>query len=123
MLLLVLTRGMVTPIAKVTNRVEAKNAAKHSAVYTTASHTKLTWTKILIRSRLRNGSRNSGARPMWEGKLGKFHQGTVFFHELLTWLHPEKHNINKVMEKRISIVYLENSEKPSAVGVGASHTR
>lgn len=30
--LLGLTGGMVTPIAGVTNRVEAKNAAKHSAV-------------------------------------------------------------------------------------------
>lgn len=116
MLLLVLTRGMVTPIARVNNRVEAKNAPKHSAVYRTASHTKLTWA-ILIVLRLRNGFRNLEGKPLWEGKIGKFHQGTVFFHELLTWLHLEKHSINKVTEKGISIVYLGNSEKPGAAGV------
>lgn len=81
------------------------------------------WTRILIGLRLRNGSRNSGGRPLWEGKIGKFHQGTVFFHELLTWLHSEKHNINKVMEKGISVVYLGNSEKPGAIGVRGSHIR
>lgn len=96
----------MTPIAGVTSRVEAKNAAKHSAVYRTAFHLRLTWTKILVVLRLRNGSRNAEGKPSWEGKIGKFHQRTVFFHELLQWLHLEKHNIHKVIEKEISIVYL-----------------
>lgn len=81
------------PIDRVTNnRVEAKNSAIPPAVYKTASHTKLTWTKILVALRLRSGSRNSEGKPLWEGKIEKFHQGTALFHELLTWSHLEKHS-------------------------------
>lgn len=47
----------------------------------------------------------------------------MFFHELLTWLHLEKHKINRVIEKGISIVYLGNGEKPSAARVESSHNR
>lgn len=113
----------MTPIDRVTNRVEAKYAAAPPAVFGAASHIKPTWTKMLVVSRLRNGSRNSEGKPLWEGEIGKFHQGTVLFHELLTWSHLEKCSINRVMEMGIGIVYLRNSENPSSAGVGDSHLR
>lgn len=102
-LLLVLTRVVMTSIDRVTNRGVAKIAANHCAVYRTALHTKLTWTRILIVLRLRNGSRKSEGKPLWEGKIGKFHQGTLFFHELLTWLHLEKHSINKLWRRESAL--------------------
>lgn len=74
----------MTPTGRATSRVEAKNATKHPAVHGTASHTKVTGTKISIELRLRNCSRNSEENHCGEERLGKFHQRAVFFHELLT---------------------------------------
>ena len=81
--MLVIAEGM-TLTGRATSKTEATCATKPSAVHRTACHTRVTRTKIPIVFWLKKMAEDSEENHCGKERGGKFHQGSVFFHECLT---------------------------------------